>query len=76
MTKFMFSFVAKDADGKEVELSVYTDFIQIPTRGGVHETPGMKSIKTAEGRSVNRLDKGKYQIVGGQTLTSDDPKAP
>jgi hypothetical protein len=38
----------------------------------------MKCLKTRDGSSVNRIDKGKYQVIGGMLpidLTSEDSAA-
>jgi hypothetical protein len=37
--------------------------------------PGLKEIGTDSCHPVNRIEHGKYQIVGGVELTSDDPNA-
>jgi len=39
--------------------------------------PGMKEIRKEDGTRVNRLEKGKYQVVdfGMEILTSNDPDA-
>ena len=41
------------------------------------EVEGMEELKTFEGMAVNRLEKGKYQIVQtGIIVQSDSPDAP
>jgi hypothetical protein len=41
------------------------------------EIEGLKQIQTDDGKHVNRLEQGRYQIVAtGQTLRSTDPNAP
>lgn len=71
------SFLAEDADGRKERLDVFVDIhdaasIDDPTS----EIQGLKQIKTSSGEPVNRLERGKYQIVqSGQILTSRDPEA-
>ena len=71
-------FSTRDDDGNEVMLYVTTEEVDVPSRkvpGG--RTPGMKTITTEDGLSINRLAKGKYQVVQtGKILASDDPNAP
>jgi hypothetical protein len=45
---------------------------------GGQEVAGMMSLKTDDGRTVKRVVKGKYEIVGDPTIriASDDPRAP
>ena len=45
--------------------------------GTRHATGGVGRLETADGRTVNRLGKGQYEIAGaGIKLRSKDPKAP
>jgi hypothetical protein len=72
------SFRAHDAQGNEQMIFVYTDFIDAGGLDGSAVIPGMKSLQTHDGQSVNRIDQGKYQVMGGMMpidLTSDDPSA-
>ena len=70
------SFKAKDANGNVVTINIHTDFITSKSQGRL-VTPGAQSLTTDDGYSVNRLDKGKYEIVAtGEVLASDDPTAP
>ena len=64
MTEVLSTFVAHDSQGGEITLIVHANLWASET------------IKTQDGRSVNRMEKGKYQIVGGAHLISDDPAAP
>jgi hypothetical protein len=62
------AFRATDPDGNVVIVEVWQDF---------HKTVrGNKTLRTKDGRHVNQLDYGKYQIQDGPELTSDDPNAP
>jgi hypothetical protein len=72
------SFRAKDTQGNEHTIFIYTDFIDASGLDGSAVIPGMKCLKLRDGRSVNRIDHGKYQVIGGMLpidLTSDDPAA-
>lgn len=77
-TRLVQSFKAKDQDGNFVALNVFQEFITVHTNGGPSTTEGLKTIKTANGGSVNRREKGVYVTVGfpALTLTSDEPDAP
>jgi len=70
------SFEATDEQGRPCTLHTYTRF----ERDGMHLIEGLKTIRTADGGHVSRLDQGKYQLVGaagpGIILQSDDPDAP
>ena len=71
------SFTAKDEDGNEYELHIYTTFVKWGTFSGQKSEEGDQYIQTSGGGSVNRIEKGKYQLVRtGRMLTSDDPNAP
>lgn len=70
------SFDAVAADGTEYTIEVWTRFIEVRTRAGSSEHASMQYLRTLDGGSVNRLEKGKYEIVGlGVLLISDDPEA-
>jgi hypothetical protein len=72
------SFPAQDREGKTHRLKVFVEILDVGTLGNPNaEIEGRMSIKTRDGDSVNRLDKGKYEIVqSGAILTSDAPEAP
>jgi hypothetical protein len=57
---------------------VYTEFHKVEhLLGSEPDIEGLKQIETEDGHSVNRLERGRYEIVvTGQILTSDDPAAP
>ena len=54
------SFRATDDQGRSCTLHTYTRFEH--TR--LHLIEGLKTIRTADGGHVTRLDKGKYQLLG------------
>jgi hypothetical protein len=70
-------FAASDERGNETTIIVFTHFTETTDLDGeVSRVPGIKAIRTASGETVNRLEKGKYQILGqSSVLTSDDPHA-
>lgn len=72
------TFSAVDKDGQEYTIYELTEIIGVPSRGDPgREAQGMKSLKTSSGEHVNRLEKGKYEIVSfvNIPITSDDPNA-
>ena len=75
------TFSAVANDGKEYTVYELTEILGVSggMRGRDTEVEGFKSLKTSNGEHVNRLEKGKYEIVsafGNIPLTSDAPKAP
>jgi hypothetical protein len=73
-----FSFNAIDDDGETHALHVYGSMIDVSDFDNPNaEIEGLKQIQTDDGKHVNRLEQGRYQIVAtGQTLRSTDPNAP
>jgi len=71
-------FTARDENGRRYTIVIFTDSIKAGTfENPKMETEGMKELKTYEGMAVNRLEKGKYQIVQtGVIIQSDSPDAP
>ncbi len=71
------SFRAQDEKGNEYVIYIYTDILDASTRGNPQaEIEGMKELRTEAGQAVNRLEKGKYQVVEtGQVLVSQEPDA-
>jgi hypothetical protein len=77
MKKHTGSFMAYTDGGQPVRLHIYTDFVDVATGANPNAViPGLKELVTGDGLAVNRLDKGKYEVVAtGMVLTSDDPGA-
>jgi hypothetical protein len=81
MIKKVGQFTAKHADGKSETLVIYQEFTASDTLNPAENTgpiPGVRSLRTVSGKTVNRLAQGKYEIIGGMAsvpLTSDDPDA-
>ncbi len=66
-------FTAARRDGTTELLNVWVRDIDTSTLRGRSSVEGMPSIRTADGRSVNRLGGGRYQIVQtGEILESTD----
>lgn len=81
MSKLFGSFVARDNDGNEYTIGIYRDMIDTTTMHGPRgmESPSsLATLKTEDGRCVNRISQGSYEIVGRPMipLTSTDPVAP
>jgi len=72
------SFIAVGEDGSERKLHIFTQIIDAGTLDNPDaELEGLKELRTDDGKAVNRLEKGKYQVVvTGETLRSDSPNAP
>ena len=66
-------FFATDENGRRYTILIYTNIIKAGTvenpSGGVE---GMTELKTFEGMAVNRLEKGKYQIVQTGVIVQSD----
>ena len=71
-------FFATDENGRRYTILIYTNVIKAGTfEDPSMEVEGIKELKTFEGMAVNRLEKGKYQIVqSGIIVQSDSPDAP
>jgi hypothetical protein len=74
------TFAAFDKDGREYTIVEYAEFFDSGTLDGPsgETATGRKFFQTANGKHVNQLGKGKYEIVGLPSIpiTSDDPNAP
>lgn len=75
------SFEAADADGNIYTVIMYRDMIDTTTshsRVRTQSPAALGELRTTDGRFVNRLEKGSYEIVGRPMIpiTSDDPNAP
>jgi len=67
------SFVANYQGSKEREhIDIFTDII----RSATSSCNGLRELRTSGGRAVNRIEKGRYQLLTGEILTSTDPNAP
>ncbi|MEX2216946.1 MAG: hypothetical protein WD768_22730 [Phycisphaeraceae bacterium] len=73
-TRQIAEFTAQGAGGRAYVVQVIQEFIDV---GCGELAPGLKSLRTDEGLSVNRIERGSYELVQtGEPLTSDDPRAP
>jgi hypothetical protein len=76
-TKHTNTFTARSKNGAVYRVNEFTEYLEAGGTGGFQWIEGIKSLKTADGEHLNRLEKGKYQVVlTGETLESDDPTAP
>lgn len=72
------TFTARDENNQKHQIVLWVDRVNV----GSYENPdatieGIQKLATRDGRPVNYIEKGKYQVVvGGAILTSDDPDAP
>jgi hypothetical protein len=72
------SFIATDERGDRHWLLVFTEYIGVPatSKSGAKKEEVGTSVKTTDGKHVDRLGRGKYKVVEtGVRLTSDDPDA-
>ena len=71
------SFKAKGADGKEVRITVSQEMVEGSDASGADMQAGDFIFRTSDGKHVNRIDKGIYQIVqpGMPEVRSDEPNA-
>ena len=72
------SFVGRGEHGSHVRINEFTEFINVSSTDHLaEEIPGMKELMTDDGRHLNRIEKGKYQIVAtGEIVVSEDRNAP
>ena len=81
------SFSVVDQHGTRYTVQLFVDEMESTKLGGSPEkVEGLKLLRLTDGRRVDWMAKGKYQIVSlgpiftsndpGEILTSDDPNAP
>jgi len=72
------TFTATSEAGTEYTIRVRIPRVSTASRGGPHAArAGRPAFHTSDGRSVNRLEKGVYQVVTtGVVLRSSSPDAP
>lgn len=78
-TKHTGTFTARAQDGREFAICIFTYYDETGSFGGKREpVEGQKSLKTSDGNKVDRIEKGKYRIIGPEEIHifSDDPNAP
>jgi len=71
-------FIATDENGRRYTILIFRNIVKAGTFENPNkEVEGIGELKTFEGMAVNRLEKGKYQIVPtGIIVQSDSPDAP
>ena len=75
------SFTAVDGDGNEHTVNIFRGMIastHLSSRVRTQMPARLRELRTSDGRAVNRIDKGSYEIVDHPMIpiTSDDPNAP
>jgi hypothetical protein len=58
-------FLAVASDGSSHEIIEFTQYIDVSSRGGHGEAPGLKSYRLANGDSVNAVGDGEFEVVFG-----------
>jgi hypothetical protein len=77
MMKLEGAFQARDKEGRVYLIEKWMKFADATTSAGRGMEPVQPSLRTSDGRHVNRLGKGRYEIPEDDiALTSDDPAAP
>ena len=66
-------FTATDEHGERHTLHVFASSLEDGPHAGRLE---VRSIRTEDGESVERVVRGEYRTEWGETLRSDDPDAP
>jgi hypothetical protein len=76
-TKHTGTFRAKATDGREYTIDEFTEYLSGHSSSGAYNIEGLKFYKCDDGRYVNKIEKGKYEIVDipNIPITSDDPRA-
>lgn len=70
------TFDAYDEKGNAYTILKYSLTLTVRTAAGTGVTEGPPDFKTNDGRDVNYLKDGRYQIVGrNEILRTDDPEA-
>jgi hypothetical protein len=77
ITKQTGSFRATTADGREITISIDTEFTETATQdSGSLQINEIRNLRTAHGEHVSPQGDGKYLVIeSGSVLTSDDPNA-
>jgi len=73
------TFTAFSDDGKAFTLALYETNIDLGNNDNPQATSrGKRSLQTADGRAVRRVEKGVYEITGEPptVVRSGDPNAP
>ncbi|NQU84939.1 MAG: hypothetical protein HQ541_04190 [Mariniphaga sp.] len=78
MKKWIDNFICTDNEGCEYTINIYTDIIDT---GNLNDPSrvieGLKELETSDGKPVNRLKQGEYEIIETSViLHSNSPKAP
>ncbi len=76
--RYIGSFAAVDNGGNSYTIHEYMKVTHGRGSSGSHSSPNAHDLRTDDGRHVNRVSKGVYEIMGFETIrvTSDDSAAP
>lgn len=70
-------FVATSQSGEQRTFFIFTHFDEVHTATGVVKVALQKELRTEDGNAVNRIGKGRYQVLGdANEWASSDPEAP
>jgi hypothetical protein len=70
------SFAGRDERGRPVTVKVYVQSIGFESGGTPERRSTTRRIATSDGRRLNRISKGVYEVAGGGRITSDAADAP
>ena len=80
MKKLTKTFNAISDDGQKFTIYEFTKYLNAGSFENPNKTiEGTKELRTSDNEAVNRLEKGKYEILnpfGNIKVTSNDPNAP
>ena len=76
--RYVGSFGAVDSGGNKYTIHEYVKVARGRSSGKMYAAPEDKHLQTDDGRHINRVEKGVYEIMGWQPIrvTSNDPAAP
>ena len=73
-------FTAHSEDGREFTVDISTEYEEgVADCGRPCKVAVRQELKTSDGEDVDRIEKGKYRVLGGfeeLDIFSDDPDAP
>ena len=73
----MENFLAYDKDGNEYVIEIYESWTDASTHDNSHaKVKSGKRRLVCNGEHVNRIEQGKYELMNGVIITSDDIHAP
>ncbi len=77
MLRHMGAFTARGSDGHQYTVNIYIDYIRVGPLGESAEVEGVRHLRLPDGRRVDRIRQGEYEVAGaGLILHSDAADAP